>query len=42
LSNNFAFGGIGKQAELLMSEGVEVDVQKNKVKNMHKYLQHFV
>lgn len=38
LSNGFAFGGIGKQAELLMGEGVEIDLQRNKVMNMGKYL----
>jgi alkylated DNA nucleotide flippase Atl1 len=34
LSSNFAFGGINKQAELLINEGIEIDIQKNKVKNV--------
>lgn len=41
LSQNFAFGGISKQAELLRSQGVDIDMKAYKVINMEKYLINF-
>ncbi|MCL2593353.1 MAG: MGMT family protein [Defluviitaleaceae bacterium] len=38
LSEVFAFGGISTHAELLKNEGVEIDEEKQKVKNLEKYL----
>ena len=38
LSSAFAFGGVLTHAELLKSEGVEIDDKNNKVKNLEKYL----
>lgn len=41
LSSGFAFGGIEKQAQLLIKEGIEIDTHKYKVKNLEKYLMKF-
>ena len=38
LSPAFAFGGVLAHAELLKSEGVEIDDENHKVKNLEKYL----
>jgi len=38
LSSAFAFGGVLAHAELLKNEGVEIDEETHRVKNMKKYL----